>query len=87
MNQTSLDPYEVMWVKYIKNGICGFECRTTSVTESMHYSMKSEYESAQSNFSLHKLANIMLDKSNYTHKNTYRLSAKSVNSYRSKFQR
>ena len=34
--QTSLDPYEVMWVNYMKNNVCVFECRTTSIAESMH---------------------------------------------------
>ena len=57
----------------MKNDVCAFECRTTSVAESMYSSIKSEYESARSNFSLHKSANIMLDKSNRKHENTYRL--------------
>ena len=48
----------------------------------MHSSMKTEYEGARSNFSLHKSATIMLDKSNRKHENTHRLNAISVDSSR-----
>ena len=71
-----------MWVNYMKNNVCVFECRTTSIAESMHSSMKSEYEDARSNFSLHKLTNIILNKLNRKHENTYRLNANSVDSSR-----
>ena len=81
--KTSLDPYEPMWVNYLKNDICSYECRTTSVAESMHSSMKTEYEGARSNFSLHKSANIMLDKSKRKHEDAFRLTAQKMNSHRS----
>ena len=80
--KTSLEPFEQMWVNYIKNDVCAFECRTTSVAESMHSSMKFDYEGARSSFSLHKSATIVLDNFNRKQENTHRLNAVSVDSSR-----
>ena len=48
----------------------------------MHFSIKTDYEGAQSNYSLHKFANIMLDKSKRKHEDVYRTNAKNLNSSR-----
>ena len=78
----SLDPYEPMWANYRKLKVCSYDCRATSVAESIYSSVKTECVSARSNYSLHKSANIMLDKSKCKDQDTCRANVQNVNNDR-----
>ena len=80
--KTSLDPYEPIWANYRKIMVCSYECRTTSVAESMHSLIKTDYKGTRSNFSLHKSANIILDKYKRKQQDTYRANVQNVNNNR-----
>ena len=43
--KSSLEPYDKMWLNYIKNDVNDYEIRKTSVAECMYSSMKSSIDS------------------------------------------
>ena len=61
--KVNLTPYEVMWLNHNRLHVEGFNTRTTSVGEGMHFSMKNGFDGIKANQSPHVSAGIMMDKS------------------------
>ena len=61
--KSNLTPYEVMWLNHKRLHVQGFNTRTTSVGEGMHFSMKNGFDGLKANHQPHVSAGAMMDKS------------------------
>ena len=57
-----LDPYDTMWLNYKRLWTAGFNQRTTSIGESMHFSMKNGFDGVFASSAPHISASKMMDK-------------------------
>ena len=57
-----LEPHEVMWLNWRQKFVLGFEQRTTSIGEALHFSMKSGADGVRPNMNADVAANTMVDK-------------------------
>ena len=60
---SNLTPFERLWLNHKRLHVEGFNTRTTSVGEGMHFSMKNGYDGVRANQSPHISAGKMVDKS------------------------
>lgn len=60
--RANLDPYDTMWLNYLRLNVCGMNARTTSVGEAMHRSMKIGYDGIKASMSIDVSANTMMNK-------------------------
>ena len=61
--KTNLTPYERLWLNHKRLHVQGFNARTTSVGEGMHFSMKNGFDGIRANQSPVTAAGMMMDKS------------------------
>ncbi|KAG7368511.1 hypothetical protein IV203_031254 [Nitzschia inconspicua] len=59
---TSLEKLETLWLNYLRLHVCTINLRTTSVSESMHSSMKAGFDGVRAGMATDVAANTMMDK-------------------------
>jgi hypothetical protein len=57
-----LEPYDVLWLNYVRLDVLGMDVKTTSIGEAMHHSMKSGASGVRPSMNVAVSANVMMDR-------------------------